>query len=105
GGARTEELRSAGVAAPPAPVADADGPSAAHAPAPIARGTSVGRYTVLSLVGQGGMGEVFAAYDPRLDRKIALKLLRPDASGGISRGEGRLLREAQAIAQLSHPNV
>ncbi|MES1207857.1 MAG: serine/threonine-protein kinase, partial [Pseudomonadota bacterium] len=57
------------------------------------------------LLGRGGMGEVYAAYDPDLDRKIALKLLR--ARGGSSDADGgtRLLREAQAIARLSHPNV
>jgi eukaryotic-like serine/threonine-protein kinase len=60
---------------------------------------------VLSLVGQGGMGEVYAAYDPKLDRRIALKLLRLDDIGGAARRESRLVREAQAIARLSHPNV
>jgi tetratricopeptide (TPR) repeat protein len=100
-----EELISAGLAAAPASGGDSAPPAPADGAGPIARGTSVGRYTVLALVGHGGMGEVFAAYDPRLDRKIALKLLRAGASGGSARGEGRLLREAQAIAQLSHPNV
>ncbi|HVZ89671.1 MAG TPA: protein kinase [Polyangia bacterium] len=70
----------------------------------LPRGTLVGRYTVLTLVGHGGMGEVYAAYDPQLDRKVALKLLRTQRAD-TSRGEARLLREAQAIAQLSHPNV
>jgi hypothetical protein len=71
----------------------------------LARGTLVGRYTVLSLVGRGGMGEVYAAYDPQLDRRVALKLLRPRYELGNERAEGRLLREARAIARLSHPNV
>ncbi|HVT06831.1 MAG TPA: serine/threonine-protein kinase [Polyangia bacterium] len=71
----------------------------------LAKGATVGRYVVLGLLGRGGMGEVYAAYDPDLDRKIALKLLR--ARGGSSDADGRtrLLREAQAIARLSHPNV
>lgn len=72
---------------------------------PLTPGTSVGRYTVLALIGQGGMGEVYAAYDPRLDRRIALKLLRSDNAGGDARRESRLVREARAIARLSHPNV
>ncbi len=49
------------------------------------------------------MGVVYAAYDPDLDRKVALKLLLPSLRGGMS--QQRLLREAQAMARLSHPNV
>ncbi len=62
---------------------------------------------ILGLVGRGGMGEVYAAYDPELDRKVAVKLLRVKAGNGVSMTEGRqrTLREAQAIARLSHPNV
>jgi len=73
---------------------------------PLNRGSVVGRYVVLNVLGFGGMGVVYAAYDPELDRKVALKLLRaaPDeAAGGDARS--RLLREAQALAKLSHPNV
>jgi tetratricopeptide (TPR) repeat protein/predicted Ser/Thr protein kinase len=73
-----------------------------QAPA-LARGESVDRFVVISLVGRGGMGEVYAAYDPELDRKVAIKLLR--ARGDSADGRARLLREAQAIAKLSHPNV
>ena len=78
-----------------------------HGPAPLARGASIGRYVVLGLVGRGGMGEVYAAYDPELDRKVAVKLLRVKPGNGVSLTEGRqrTLREAQAIARLSHPNV
>ena len=74
---------------------------------PLTRGASIGRYVVLGLVGRGGMGEVYAAYDPELDRKVAVKLLRVKAGNGVSLTEGRqrTLREAQAIARLSHPNV
>ena len=71
----------------------------------LARGTVVGRYTVLSLVGRGGMSEVYGAYDPELDRKIALKVLHPRRAGVPPEQEGRLLREARVIAQISHPNV
>jgi tetratricopeptide (TPR) repeat protein len=67
----------------------------------LPRGATFARYVVLEKLGTGGMGEVYAAYDPKLDRKVALKLL-------LSRSpehESRLLREAQAMARLSHPNV
>jgi serine/threonine protein kinase/tetratricopeptide (TPR) repeat protein len=68
------------------------------------RGQTIGRFVVLGLVGRGGMGEVYAAYDPELDRRIAVKLLRA-RSFRSDDGRARILREAQAIARLSHPNV
>src|SRR4249919_2425542 len=82
-------------------------PSSDHGQATLVRGASIGRYVVLGLVGRGGMGEVYAAYDPELDRKVAVKLLRVKPGAGVSLAEGRqrTLREAQAIARLSHPNV
>ncbi|MCA9685484.1 MAG: response regulator [Myxococcales bacterium] len=70
------------------------------------RGAGISRYMLLERVGAGGMGVVWAAYDPELDRKVAIKLLRPRRGEG--RGEEartRLLREAQAMARLSHPHV
>ena len=74
---------------------------------PLARGATVGRYVVLDVIGSGGMGVVYAAYDPELDRRIAIKLMR--AQAGLDTkgtdGKARLLREAQALARLSHPNV
>src|SRR5262249_41492140 len=77
--------------------------------APLDRGASIGRYIVLARVGVGAVGEVYAAYDPELDRKVAVKLLRSPADGVARDPDGearaRLLREAQAIARLSHPNV
>jgi tetratricopeptide (TPR) repeat protein len=73
----------------------------------LERGGSVGRYIIVGVLGQGGMGVVYAAYDPELDRKVALKLLRPgpgeDADSAGFRD--RLRREAQAMARLRHPNV
>ncbi|HET6280527.1 MAG TPA: protein kinase [Polyangia bacterium] len=72
----------------------------------LARGAVVGRYLVLERLGAGAMGVVYAAYDPELDRKIALKLLRPQAGNGdTARRRARLVREAKATAKLSHPNV
>lgn len=72
----------------------------------LRRGTSVGRYVVLGLIGRGGMGEVYAAYDPELNRKVAIKLLNAGGADLVAvRGRRRLLREAQALARLSHPNV
>jgi tRNA A-37 threonylcarbamoyl transferase component Bud32 len=63
----------------------------------------IGRFTVLERLGQGGMSIVYAAYDDELDRKVALKLLRPEAVK--HKASERLRREAQAIARLSHANV
>src|SRR5438132_12572929 len=70
----------------------------------LARGTVVGRYIVLDLLGKGGMGVVYSAYDPELDRKVAIKLLQAER-GESEGGQSWLLREAQAMARLSHPNV
>lgn len=70
--------------------------------AQIDRGTSLGRYVILDTLGEGGMGVVYAAYDPELDRRIAVKLLRHSTS---TEGNARLLREARAMARLNHPNV
>jgi tetratricopeptide (TPR) repeat protein/tRNA A-37 threonylcarbamoyl transferase component Bud32 len=61
----------------------------------------LGRYVVLDELGMGGMGQVLRAYDPQLDREVALKLLRRVTHDA----RARLLREAQAMAKLSHPNV
>src|SRR5579863_3026220 len=83
------------------------GPPYESGPGALGRGAIIGRYVVLGLVGRGGMGEVYAAYDPELDRKVAVKLLRVKAGNGVTMTEGRqrTLREAQAIARLSDPNV
>jgi tetratricopeptide (TPR) repeat protein/predicted Ser/Thr protein kinase len=74
----------------------------------LERGATAGRYVILARIGAGGMGVVYAAYDPELDRKVALKLLRTDRFTRGMAGEAdrlRLLREAQALARLTHPNV
>jgi len=67
--------------------------------------SQIGRYLLLKLLGEGGMGLVYEAYDPDLDRRVALKLLRPDARADPETSRARLLREAQAMARVSHPNV
>ncbi|HWB74453.1 MAG TPA: serine/threonine-protein kinase, partial [Nannocystaceae bacterium] len=69
-------------------------------------GARVGDYIVLELLGAGGMGVVYAAYDPQLDRKIALKVLRPDFDAvGFAVARARMIGEGRALARLSHPNV
>ncbi len=71
---------------------------------PITTGTNIGRFRILKQLGEGGMGLIFAAHDAKLDREIALKILRPRERGGaLSRA--RMIREAQALAKLSHANV
>lgn len=108
------------IAAAETPAAAAVGRGAEHAATPLpnedvaAKSSSsstfsgspsrIGRYVLLRMLGQGGMGVVFAAYDEDLDRKVALKLLRPDfqADGDLRR---RIVREAQALARVSAPNV
>jgi len=64
--------------------------------------TRLGHYVLLHELGRGGMGVVYAAYDERLDRKVAIKVLRV---GGDPWAQRRLVREAKALAQLSHANV
>ncbi|MCA9688561.1 MAG: protein kinase [Myxococcales bacterium] len=57
----------------------------------------------MSQVGAGGMGEVYSAYDEKLNRRVAIKLVRPQLAGPS--WQARMLREAQGLARLSHPNV
>ena len=73
----------------------------------LQEGTRVHRYIVLGLIGKGGMGAVYKAYDPELDRNIALKMLTlsPKEGDNASLPHARLMREAQALAKLNHPNV
>jgi len=65
----------------------------------------LGRYHLLDRVGAGGMGIVYSAYDPQLDRRVALKVLKRDSTSKRDIGRARLLREARALGQLTHPNV
>ncbi|MGI4895621.1 MAG: Stk1 family PASTA domain-containing Ser/Thr kinase [Janthinobacterium lividum] len=63
-----------------------------------------GRYRVLGRIGRGGMGVVYRAEDERLDREVALKVLRPDLAGDLSARQ-RFVREAKSAARLTHPGV
>ncbi len=84
----------------------ADDPTAPEVSGPVPpRRFKLGRYVLIEPIGAGGMGVVYAAHDPQLDRKIALKLLREEEGVRPDGSSERLLREARAMAQLSHPNV
>ncbi len=65
----------------------------------LTSGATLGRYVVGGELGRGGMGVVYAAHDPELDRRVAVKLLRAPTSGA------RLVREARALGRIAHPNV
>lgn len=67
-------------------------------------GTLVGPYEVLSCLGKGGMGEVYLAKDTKLGRKVALKFLSPEFIGD-NWAKRQLIKEAQAVAMLDHPNI
>ncbi len=75
-------------------------------PSRLVPGQSVGRYTLMRQVGSGAMGVVFEAYDPELDRRLAIKVvkMRGDARQRAN-ASTRMIREAQALARLTHPNV
>ena len=72
---------------------------------PSAAPQRIGRFRVLELLGEGGMGTVYTAYDERLDRKVAVKVVREKRSRDDGQARARLLREARALARLSHANV
>ncbi len=67
-------------------------------------GTTIGPYTIVSKLGEGGMGEVYRATDPRLGRDVALKVLTADVAGDADR-RARFEREAKALAALNHFNI
>lgn len=72
-------------------------------PKPAAVSSMFGRYVVLEELGRGGMSVVYTAYDPKLDRRVALKVVQAEQLSEVHRA--RLHREAQALARLSHPSV
>ncbi len=81
-----------------------------HAPAPLNVSSTqllarIGRFTVLEGLGEGGMGIVYAAYDDQLDRKVAVKVLRNETMRKDPQARDRMLREAQAMARVSHQNL
>ena len=82
-----------------------------HAPRMEVGEVFQGRYRIDAMLGEGGMGRVFRAYDATLRRFVALKVLRPDLGVDATRGsvasdaQARLLREARAVAALAHPNI
>src|SRR5690242_2430710 len=65
---------------------------------PLSPGEKLGPYEILALIGKGGMGEVYRARDPRLDRDVAIKV-------GAAQFTERFDREARAVAALNHPNI
>ncbi|HWU88487.1 MAG TPA: protein kinase, partial [Kofleriaceae bacterium] len=76
----------------------------AQAPSSIEPLRRIGRYVPIELIGQGGMGSVYVAHDPQLDRSVALKLVRSERSVHPAM-QARLEREARAMAKVRHPNV
>ena len=71
---------------------------------PLSPGTRLGSYEIVSLLGAGGMGEVYRARDPRLQREMALKVL-PDVAAADADRRERFMREALAVAALNHPHI
>ena len=67
-------------------------------------GATLGPYTIRAELGHGGMGVVYTAHDPRLNRQVAIKVLPPDLTRDDT-AKQRFLREAQAASALDHPNI
>ena len=70
----------------------------------LAPGSTLGPYTITAELGHGGMGVVYTAQDPRLDRQVAIKVLTPDLTRDDT-AKQRFLQEAQAASALDHPNI
>jgi len=79
---------------------DVSGPAEAK----LEAGSHIGKYAVRSLLGEGGMGAVYLAFDPLIERDVAIKVLSPEISKNPSAFQ-RFLGEARAIGRLNHPNV
>ncbi len=113
---RPSRLPTEKVAPPPRPASAIRDSRPATTGDPLTLGSQLDRYLLRQKLGQGGMGVVYRAYDPKLDRNVALKVLHPqrlqprgrDRAKNARRAEQarqRLLREAWALARLTHPNV
>src|SRR5437870_333765 len=70
----------------------------------LSAGTRLGPYVIVAPIGAGGMGEVYRAQDPRLNREVAIKVL-PERLAKDPQALARFEREARAVAALSHPNI
>ena len=70
----------------------------------LAPGSSLGPYTITAEIGRGGMGVVYMAHDPRLDRQVAVKVLPPDLTSDDT-AKRRFVREAKLASSLEHPNI
>ena len=70
----------------------------------ILTGSTVGPYEIIGLIGAGGMGKVYRARDPRLERYVALKIISPEAIGSPHR-QRRFIQEARSASALNHPNI
>ena len=70
----------------------------------LSPGGQLGPYAIRAQLGSGGMGVVYTAHDPRLDRQVAIKLLPPDLTRDDT-AKQRFLQEAQAASALDHPNI
>jgi eukaryotic-like serine/threonine-protein kinase len=68
---------------------------------PLSAGTRLGSFEIVSILGAGGMGEVYRAHDTRLNRIVALKILRPDKIANVE----RFHREARVVSRLGHPHI
>ncbi|MEO8698839.1 MAG: serine/threonine-protein kinase [Kofleriaceae bacterium] len=84
------------------PTLDPGRPRRAGAPV---LGTRVGRYEIRELLGAGGMGHVYTAYDGELDREVALKVIKPELAAMAGVLAERLVRESRLMAKLAHPSV
>jgi eukaryotic-like serine/threonine-protein kinase len=80
-------------------------PPAGQLPLGPVPGDRIGRYQIVKLLGAGGMGRVYAAYDAELERSIALKVLRPELAASAGLLAERLMRESRLMAKVTHPSV